>query len=98
MAEEEIWQDALAIYEGLTMGRRKVEITSIVRPILECLQHQATSLAELRAIYQAGDDWWLEIAREGYPDQPRLWEKHRTADVAFGIRYRQLTEDNAGRS
>jgi hypothetical protein len=47
-------------------------------------------VAELRASYHAGDEWWLQIARTGYPDQPRLWDKHRTADVAYGIRYRQL--------
>jgi hypothetical protein len=45
---------------------------------------------ELRTSYQADHEWWLEIARTGYPDQPRLWDKHRTADVAYGIRYRQL--------
>jgi hypothetical protein len=90
MSEEETWLEALAAYEKLAMGRRKVELTSIIRPILERLQREAQTVEELRALYHAGDDWWLQIARTGYPDQPRLWEKHRTADVAYGMRYKQL--------
>jgi hypothetical protein len=99
MSDEETWLEALATYEKLAMGRRKVELTSIIRPILEQLQREAQTVVELRASYHAGDEWWLQyagderwlkIARTGYPDQPRLWDKHRTADVAYGIRYRQL--------
>jgi hypothetical protein len=90
MSDEETWLEALATYEKLAMGRRKVELTSIIRPILERLQQEAQTVEELRAHYHAGDDWWLEIARTGYPNQPRLWERHRTADVAYGMRYKQL--------
>jgi len=90
MSDEETWLEALATYEKLAMGRRKVELTSIIRPILERLQQEAQTVEELRAGYHAGDDWWLELARTGYPNQPRLWEKHRTADVAYGMRYKQL--------
>jgi hypothetical protein len=90
MSDEETWLDALASYEKLAMGRRKVELNSIIRPVLERLQAQAHSVEELQALYQTGDEWWLEIAKTGYPDQPRMWEKHRTADVAYGMRYKQL--------
>ncbi len=90
MTDEETWQQALAAYEKIPMGRRKVELTSIIRPVLERLQQEAQTLDELHAHYHAGDDWWLQIAKDGYPDQPRMWEKHRTADVAYGIRLRQL--------
>ena len=92
MTDEETWQQALAAYEKIPMGRRKVELTSIIRPVLERLQQEAHTLDELRAFYHAGDDWWLHIAKEGYPDQPRMWEKQRTADVAYGIRYKQLSQ------
>ena len=51
---------------------------------------------ELRALYHGGDDWWLEIARTGYPNQPRMWEKRRTADVAYGIRHKQLLGERPG--
>lgn len=91
MSDEETWLEALAAYEKIPMGRRKVELTSIIRPIVERLQQETQSLEELRVSYHAGDDWWLQIARDGYPDQPRMWEKHRTADVAYGIRYKQLS-------
>lgn len=90
MTDEETWLDALAAYEKVPMGRRKVELNSIIRPVLERLQEEAQSPEQLRTLYHAGDDWWLCIAKEGYPDQPRMWEKHRTADVAYGIRYKQL--------
>ena len=91
MTDEEMWMDALATYEGLQMGRRKVELNSIIRPALERLLQETHTVEELQAHYHAGDDWWLQIAKEGYPDQPRMWEKHRTADVAYGMRYAQLT-------
>lgn len=89
--EETLWQSALTTYEKMEMGRRKVELTSIIRPIVERLGQIAPTLAALHDVYHAGDDWWLDIAKDGYPNQPRLWEKRRTADVAYGIRYRQLT-------
>ena len=91
--DEEAWLAALARYEGLEMGRRKVEFTSIIRPVLERLQRDAHSVEDLRQLYHAGDEWWLAIARDGYPDQPRMWERARTADVAYGMRYKQVTGD-----
>ena len=90
MSDEDTWLEALATYEKLAMGRRKVELTSIIRPILLRLQREAQTVEELRASYHAGDEWWLHSARTGYPDQPRLWDKHRTADVAYGLCYKQL--------
>ena len=91
MTDEERWLEALAKYEGLEMGRRKVELNSIIRPVLERLQREASTVEALRTLYTGGDDWWLAIAKDGYPDQPRMWEKSRTADVAYGMRYKQLT-------
>ncbi len=91
MTDEERWLEALTTYEGLEMGRRKVELNSIIRPVLERLQRDAPTIEALRELYHGGDDWWLAIARDGYPSQPRMWEKSRTADVAYGMRYKQLT-------
>ena len=56
MSDEETWLEALATYEKLAMGRRKVELTSIIRPILERLQREAQTVEELHARYHAGDD------------------------------------------
>jgi hypothetical protein len=50
MSDEEVWLEALATYEKLAMGRRKVELTSIIRPILERLQREAPTVEELRAL------------------------------------------------
>jgi len=91
MNDEERWLEALTKYEGLEMGRRKVELNSIIRPVLERLRHDAPTVEALRELYHAGDEWWIDIAKDGYPDQPRMWEKSRTADVAYGMRYKQLT-------
>jgi len=91
MTDEEHWLAALTTYEGLEMGRRKVELNSIIRPVLERLRRDAPAVEALRELYHGGDDWWLAIARDGYPDQPRMWEKGRTADVAYGMRYKELT-------
>jgi len=71
------------------MGRRKVEYNATIRRILEALA-DTTTVETLRARYDAGLDWATEIARDGYPDTPAMWATERTADVAFGLRARQL--------
>jgi len=93
----ERWSKALAWYEQLEMGRRKVEYTATIRRILEQLQ-ELDSLDALQARYDAGLDWATAIAREGFPDTPALWATERTADVAFAIRAKQLLgEDRRNR-
>jgi hypothetical protein len=84
------WLRALAWYEQLEMGRRKVEYTATIRRILEQLQ-SIESLEALQARYGAGLEWAEAIARDGFPDTPALWVTERTADVAFAIRARQLS-------
>jgi hypothetical protein len=86
---DERWERALAWHTALPMGRRKVEYNATIRRAVEQLQSTHT-LDELRARYEAGLDWVVEIAREGFPDTPALWAPERTADVAFAIRARQL--------
>jgi len=90
---DERWSRALAWYEQLEMGRRKVEYTATIRRILEQLQG-VDSLDALQARYDAGLDWATAIAREGFPDTPALWATERTADVAFAIRAKQLLDEN----
>jgi predicted hydrocarbon binding protein len=86
---DERWAKALDWYEQLPMGRRKVEYTATIRRILAALQDVA-DLEALQARYDAGLEWATAIAREGFPDTPALWAVERTADVAFGIRAKQL--------
>lgn len=83
------WERALGWYVALPMGRRKVEYTATIRRILQALQDTST-LKGLQARYEAGLDWATTIAREGFPDTPTLWATERTADVAFGMRARQI--------
>ncbi|HWE63108.1 MAG TPA: hypothetical protein VHB98_15450 [Chloroflexota bacterium] len=86
---DERWEKALAWYAALPMGRRKVEYTATIRRVLQLLQDTMT-LEDLQARYAAGLDWATAIAREGFPDTPALWATERTADVAFGLRARQI--------
>jgi hypothetical protein len=86
---DERWEKALAWHEALPMGRRKVEYNATIRRALAQLQ-QVTSLQDLQTTYDAGLEWVVDLAREGFPDTPALWATERTADVAFGLRARQL--------
>jgi hypothetical protein len=86
---DERWERALAWYTALPMGRRKVEYTTTIRRALQELQ-AITELPALQARYDEGLDWVVAIAREGFPDTPALWATERTADVAFGLRARQI--------
>jgi hypothetical protein len=86
---DERWERALDWYTNLPMGRRKVEYNATIRRILDALQ-EVPSLDALLARYDAGLEWTVAIAREGFPDTPALWATERTADVAFGIRAKQL--------
>jgi len=85
----ERWEKALSWHSALPMGRRKVEYNATIRMVLEHLQN-IHSLEALQERYDAGLDWAVEIARQGFPDTPSLWATERTADVAFGLRARQI--------
>jgi hypothetical protein len=74
---DERWERALAGYTALPMGRRKVEYNTTIRRALQ-------------ARYDEGLEWVAAIAKEGFPDTPALWATERTADVAFGLRARQI--------
>jgi hypothetical protein len=86
---DERWERALAWYAALPMGRRKVEYNATIHRALQELQG-ITDLPALQARYDAGLDWVVAIAQEGFPDIPALWATERTADVAFGLRARQI--------
>lgn len=86
---DERWERALAWHTNLPMGRRKVEYNATILHILEQLQDVPT-IEALQARYDDGLDWAVAIAREGYPDIPAMWATERTADVAFGLRARQI--------
>ena len=86
---DERWERALAWYTALPMGRRKVEYNTTIHRALQELQ-EITDIQTLQARYDAGLDWVVSIAKEGFPDTPALWATERTADVAFGLRARQI--------
>lgn len=86
---DERWERALAWHAALPMGRRKVEYNTTILRALGTLQ-DITTLDALQAAYDGGVEWVTAIAREGFPDTPSLWATERTADVAFGLRARQI--------
>ncbi len=86
---DERWEKAVTWYAALPMGRRKVEYNTTIRRVLEQLQ-SVRSVEALQAHYDQGVQWAEAIAREGFPDTPSLWSREHTADVAYGIRARQI--------
>ena len=86
---DERWERAVRWHADLPMGRRKVEYNATIRRILEGLA-DVPDIEALQARYDAGLEWATDIARDGYPDTPAMWATERTADVAFGLRARQI--------
>ncbi|MEJ7654447.1 MAG: hypothetical protein WKH64_14520 [Chloroflexia bacterium] len=88
---EQTWQSALEWFQNLKMGRRKVELTAIIRPIYVSLG-QAPDVQALRSLYldPADAETALELAKRSYPDNKQLWNLSRTRDVAYGLRLAEL--------
>jgi len=83
------WERAVRWHADLPMGRRKVEYNATIRRILDGLAG-VIDIEALQARYDAGLEWATDIARDGYPGTPAMWATERTADVAFGLRARQI--------
>ena len=83
------WERAVRWHADLPMGRRKVEYNATIRRIREGLA-DVPDIEALQARYDAGLEWATDIARDGYPDTSAMWATERTADVAFGLRARQI--------
>lgn len=94
---EQAWERALAWFQGQEMGRRKVELTAIIRPIYESLK-QAPDIEALRALYLDPEDAQaaLRVAQASYPENRRLWDLSRTRDVAYGLRLAELRREAGG--
>jgi len=86
---DERWERALSWHMNLPMGRRKVEYNATILRILSALQDTPT-IEALEERYGVGLEWTIAIAKDGFPDTPALWATERTADVAFGLRARQI--------
>lgn len=88
------WQRALEWFQNQPMGRRKVELTAIIRPIYESLK-QAPDIQALERLYidPADAETALEIAKRSYPDNEHLWNLSRTRDVAYGLRLAELKRE-----
>lgn len=91
---QERWQKALAWFQGQPMGRRKVELTAIIRPIYESLK-QAPDVQALERLYvdPADAEAALGVAQRSYPNNKHLWDLTRTRDVAYGLRLAELRRD-----
>jgi hypothetical protein len=91
---EETWRKALEWFRGQEMGRRKVELTAIIRPIYESLR-QAPDVEALHSLYLDPEDAErsLRLAQSSYPDNQHLWDLSRTRDVAYGLRLAELERE-----
>lgn len=95
---EKSWEEALGWFRNQPMGRRKVELSSIIRPIYESLK-QAPDVESLHQLYvdPREVESALQIARNAYPENERLWNLSRTRDVAYGMRLAELRGEDAPR-
>jgi hypothetical protein len=85
------WRAALEWFQGQPMGRRKVELTAIIRPIYEGLKSEPDAEALVRRYEDPNDaEAAMDLARRSYPDNPHLWDLSRTRDVAYGRRLVEL--------
>ncbi len=93
---EESWQRALEWFQNQEMGRRKVELTAIIRPLYESLK-QAPDVAALHNLYLDPADvaTALQTAQHAYPENNHLWDLSRTRDVAYGLRLAEMRRDPA---
>lgn len=91
---EQAWQKALDWFQAQEMGRRKVELTAIIRPIYSSLK-QAPDIEALHKLYldPADTETALQVARSSYPDNKHLWDLSRTRDVAYGLRLAELRRE-----
>ena len=91
------WREALEWFQAQPMGRRKVELTAIIRPIFESLR-QAPDAEALERLYVDPSDAQrsLGIAQGAYPENEHLWDLSRTRDVAYGLRLAELAREEAG--
>jgi len=93
---EAAWQRALEWFQNQEMGRRKVELTAIIRPLYESLK-QAPDVQALHNLYLNPADAAvaLQTAQHAYPENKHLWDLSRTRDVAYGLRLAELRRDSA---
>ncbi|HEX2173776.1 MAG TPA: hypothetical protein VHL09_15170 [Dehalococcoidia bacterium] len=85
------WEQALTRYRR-RRGRnvRWDDLEPIIRAQLDHLR-SAGSVEELRRRFTAGNYWALQICRRLAPGQPALWDLHYTADVAYALRFLEIT-------
>ncbi len=88
------WKRALGRWERWrSRGRLRPEFEGLTYEMLERLR-PITSTDELIRKYYLGNYWALKIARQKYPDQEDLWDMGVTADVAYAMRYQELTGES----
>ncbi len=93
---EVAWQRALEWFQNQEMGRRKVELTAIIRPLYESLK-QAPDIVALHRLYLDPMDAEaaLRSSQSAYPENKHLWDLSRSRDVAYGLRLAELRRNSA---
>jgi len=88
------WRRALGRWERWkSRGRLKPEFEELTYVMLEKLR-EVNDPQELIKKYYLGNYWALRIARKIYPDREDLWDMGMTADVAYAMRYQELTGES----
>lgn len=86
------WETALRLYQRRRARVDWAKYDQLIAACLERLRQQASDVTGLRAHYGRGTYWAVQLARRMFPDEPPLkWDTHLFADVAYGLRYRELT-------
>lgn len=90
------WETALKLYQRRRARVDWAKYDELIAACLERLHQQAHDVMGLRAHYGRGTFWAVQLARKMFPDDPPLrWDPHLFADVAYGLRYRELTGEPA---
>lgn len=85
------WEQALTRYRK--RRGRNIQwdaLEPIIQAQLEQLRKES-SVDDLRRRFTAGNYWALQICRRLAPGQPALWDLHYTADVAYALRFMEIT-------
>lgn len=90
------WQQGL---ERLQARRPKTVDWDAAERIIQAILAELRSVEtveDLRKRYARGNFWALQIARRMAPNDLRLHDLHIVADPAYGLRYREIVERDAG--
>jgi hypothetical protein len=86
------WEAALRLHQRRRARVDWEKYDQLIAVCLERLRQQVDDVTALRAHYGRGTYWAVQLARRMFPGEPPgKLDPHYFADVAYGLRYRELT-------